>query len=52
MAWFLDLKILKGGFYLTFFQLFSIGMRYRNESLMFTAAIYRLNAYFTVAIEE
>ena len=52
MAWFLDLKLITGGFYLTLFQLLSIGMRYKPESLMFTAAVYRFNVYFTVAIEE
>jgi len=52
MAWFVDLKILESGFYITFFRLFAFGARYKPESFMITAGIYRLCAYFTIVIEE
>jgi hypothetical protein len=52
MGWLLDLKVLKGGFYLTLFSIFGIGLRYKDNSLMFILGIYRLNIYFTLAIEE
>ena len=52
MAWFIDLKILTQGFYLTLFQLFGIGIRLKKESFMITCGIYRFNIYLTFAIEE
>jgi len=52
MGFIFDLKLLKGGFYLTIFSLFAIGLRYKDLSIMFTGAIYTFNIYLTFALEE
>jgi hypothetical protein len=52
MGYVCDLKLLSGGFYLTLFSLFGVGLRYKDKSLMFIGAVHNLNLYLTLAVEE